>query len=62
VLPREHAAVSVGDQTLRVKVAQRPGAVATAKVESDDLRAVPGGSAARASTRRKAEEEGLKDG
>jgi uncharacterized protein (TIGR00299 family) protein len=62
VLPRQHAAVTVGEQTLRVKVAQRPGAVATAKVESDDLRTLQGGSAARARARRKAEEEGLKDG
>jgi uncharacterized protein (TIGR00299 family) protein len=62
VLPREQSAVTVGEQRLRVKVAHRPGAVATAKVESDDLRALQGGSAARASTRRKAEDEGLKDG
>jgi hypothetical protein len=54
--------VTVGEQTLRLKVAQRPGAVTTAKVESDDLRALPGGSAARARARREAEEEGLKDG
>ena len=62
VLPREHGAVQVGEQTLRVKVARRPGAGATAKVESDDLRAMPGGSAARTRVRRQAEEEGLKDG
>jgi uncharacterized protein (TIGR00299 family) protein len=62
VLPREHAAVTVGGQRVRIKVAQRPGAVATAKAESDDLHAVEGGSAARARARRQAEEEGLKDG
>jgi uncharacterized protein (TIGR00299 family) protein len=62
VLPRELAAVTVGEQTLRVKLAQRPGTVTTAKVESDDLRSITGGSAARAKARQQAEEEGLKDG
>jgi uncharacterized protein (DUF111 family) len=62
VLSREHAAVIVDGQRLRVKVAQRPGAGATAKVESDDLRAMQGGTAARSRARQQAEEEGLKDG
>jgi uncharacterized protein (TIGR00299 family) protein len=62
VLARAHAAVTVDERTLRVKVAQRPEAVVTAKVESDDLRSVTGGSVARAQARRRAEEEGLKDG
>ena len=62
VLPRAHAAVTVDERRLRVKLTQRPGAVATAKVESDDLRGVAGGSAERARTRQRAEEKGLKDG
>jgi uncharacterized protein (TIGR00299 family) protein len=62
VLPRQHDAVTVGEQRLRLKVAQRPNAVTTAKVESDDLRALQGGSAERARARRQAEDARLKDG
>lgn len=37
VLPREEVSVALADQTLRVKVSQRPGGVVTAKLESDEL-------------------------
>jgi len=61
VLQRAAGEVNVGDYVLRTKVAQRDEGL-TAKVESDDLRKVTGGHAARERTRRRAEEEGLKDG
>jgi hypothetical protein len=59
VLPRRHETVEVDGRRLRVKVAERPGN-ATVKVESDDLRTVRGGRAARDRVRRKGEAEGLK--
>jgi pyridinium-3,5-bisthiocarboxylic acid mononucleotide nickel chelatase len=58
VLPRSHAAVDVGGRSIRVKVAQRPGAD-TAKAESDDLLAVKGGRREREGLRQAAERAGL---
>lgn len=59
VLSRQHATVEKDGRRLRVKLARRPDAV-TAKVESDDLRAVRGGRAGRDRARREAEAEVLK--
>jgi hypothetical protein len=58
VLPRRHETVEVDGRRLRVKVAERPGSP-TVKVESDDLRTLPG-RAARDRARREGEAEGLK--
>jgi uncharacterized protein (TIGR00299 family) protein len=58
VLARSQATVDVDGRSVRVKIAQRPGAP-TAKVESDDLLSVKGGRAERDSTRQGAERAGL---
>ena len=58
VLERSQAKVNVDGRSVRVKIAQRPGAP-TAKVESDDLLSVKGGRAERDSTRQAAERAGL---
>lgn len=60
VLDRSQSTVEVEGRKLRLKLTERAGA-ATAKVESDDLRAVPGGRAARERARRQAEHAGLKE-
>jgi len=61
VLSREQVQVSLGEHTLRVKVASR-GDRLTAKVESDDLRNVTGGRAGRERVRRAAEDEETRNG
>lgn len=61
ILSREQVEVRLGEHTLRLKVASRENEV-TAKVESDDLRAVAGGRAARERVRRAAENGESKDG
>jgi uncharacterized protein (TIGR00299 family) protein len=59
VLPRSQESAESGGRMLRVKTAQRPGAM-TAKVESDDLINVSGGREARDKLRRAAEAAVLK--
>jgi hypothetical protein len=58
ILERSQATVEVDGRSVRVKIAQRPGA-STAKVESDDLLSVKGGRSQRDSTRQAAERAGL---
>jgi len=58
VLERSQATVDVDGRSVRVKIAQRPGAP-TAKVESDDLLSVKGGRAERDGARQTAERAGL---
>ncbi len=57
-LARTSATVTVEGRPLRVKSAQRPGGVATAKVEIDDLVSVPGGHAERERVRASGERVG----
>jgi uncharacterized protein (DUF111 family) len=58
ILLRSQAAVEVGGRSIRVKVAERPGAL-TAKAESDDLLSIKGGRKEREALRHAAEETGL---
>jgi uncharacterized protein (TIGR00299 family) protein len=58
-LPRDMKLVQVGNQAVRVKIAQRPQST-TAKAESDDTAQVPGFDT-RSELRRKAEAASLKD-
>ena len=60
VLPRTHSAVEVGGRSIRVKVAQRPGAT-TAKAESDDLLSAKGGREERDRLRHVAEKAGVRE-
>jgi uncharacterized protein (DUF111 family) len=60
VLPRTHSAVEVGGRSIRVKVAQRPGAT-TAKAESDDLLSAKGGREERDRLRHVAEKAGARE-
>jgi uncharacterized protein (TIGR00299 family) protein len=55
VLSRSHETVEVGGRSVRVKIAERAGAM-TAKAESDDLRNVKGGRAERERIRQLAEQ------
>ena len=57
-LARKQATVEVGGRSVRVKVAERPGAP-TAKAESDDLLSVKGGRSERDGMRRAAEHASL---
>ena len=57
-LARTSATVTVEGRPVRVKSAQRPGGVATAKVEIDDLVSVPGGHAERERVRASGERVG----
>jgi uncharacterized protein (TIGR00299 family) protein len=57
-LQRSQATVDVDGRSVRVKVADRPGAP-TAKAESDDLLSVKGGRSERDSMRQAAEQAGL---
>jgi len=61
ILAREQVQVEMGEHTLRVKVAER-AEMRTAKVESDDLRAVAGDRAERERIRRLAEDGEAKNG
>jgi len=61
ILAREQVQVESGGHTLRVKVAERAD-MRTAKVESDDLRAVAGDRAERERIRRAAEDGEAKNG
>lgn len=61
ILSREQMQVSIGEHTLRVKVAAR-GSLRTAKVESDDLRAAAHGRVERERMRRAAEDEESSNG
>jgi hypothetical protein len=61
VLARAHNTVEVDGRNVRVKTAQRPGAV-TAKAESDDLLSVRGGRVEREGIRRAAEKAGSNGG
>ncbi len=58
ILARSQATVDVDGRSVRVKVAQRPGAP-TAKAESDDLLSIKGGRSERDSMRQAAEQAGL---
>jgi pyridinium-3,5-bisthiocarboxylic acid mononucleotide nickel chelatase len=58
VLQRSQATVDVDGRSVRVKVAERPGAL-TAKAESDDLLSVMGGRRERENVRQAAENAGL---
>jgi pyridinium-3,5-bisthiocarboxylic acid mononucleotide nickel chelatase len=58
VLQRSQATVEVDGRSVRVKVAERPGA-ATAKAESDDLLSIVGGRRERENVRQAAESAGL---
>jgi pyridinium-3,5-bisthiocarboxylic acid mononucleotide nickel chelatase len=58
ILPRSQATVDVDGRSVRVKVAERPGAL-TAKAESDDLLSVMGGRRERENVRQAAESAGL---
>ena len=58
VLQRSQATVDVDGRSVRVKVAERPGAL-TAKAESDDLLSVKGGRRERENVRQAAENAGL---
>jgi uncharacterized protein (DUF111 family) len=60
-LSRRAGELDVEGYRVRAKIAQRAGE-RTAKAESEDLRKVEGGHAARERVRRAAEEEGLKNG
>jgi pyridinium-3,5-bisthiocarboxylic acid mononucleotide nickel chelatase len=57
ILERAHETVEVDGRSVRVKTAQRPGAV-TAKAESDDLLSLKGGRVEREGVRRAAENAG----
>ena len=59
VLPRAVERLAGGDGDMRVKVASRPGGVATAKAEMDQVMAAGGGRAARAERRATAEAAAL---
>ena len=61
VLARRTDSIELPERSVRVKVAQRPGAI-TAKAESDDLVSVIGGRSARERARRSAEEAGVRAG
>jgi len=58
ILPRSQATVEVGGRSIRVKVAERPGAP-TAKAENDDLLSARGGRTERAGLRQAAEQASL---
>ena len=58
ILQRSQATVDVDGRSVRVKVAERPGAL-TAKAESDDLLSVMGGRRERETVRQAAENAGL---
>ena len=58
ILQRSQATVDIDGRSVRVKVAERPGAL-TAKAESDDLLSVKGGRRERESVRQAAENAGL---
>ena len=58
ILPRNQATVDIDGRSVRVKVAQRPGAH-TAKAESDDLLSVIGGRKERENVRQAAENASL---
>ena len=58
ILPRSQVTVDVDGRSVRVKVAERPGAP-TAKAESDDLRSAKGGRKERDGLRQAAEKAGL---
>jgi uncharacterized protein (DUF111 family) len=57
ILERAHETVDVDGRSVRVKTAQRPGAL-TAKAESDDLLSLKGGRVEREGVRRAAEKAG----
>jgi hypothetical protein len=57
-LPRNQATVDIDGRSVRVKVAERPGAH-TAKAESDDLLSVMGGRKERENVRQAAERASL---
>jgi uncharacterized protein (TIGR00299 family) protein len=61
ILAREQNTVEVDGRNIRVKSAQRPGAI-TAKAESDDLLSIKGGRTERESVRRAAEKAGSRGG
>jgi len=61
ILAREQNTVEVDGRNIRVKSAQRPGAV-TAKAESDDLLSIKGGRTEREGVRRAAEKAGSRGG
>jgi uncharacterized protein (TIGR00299 family) protein len=61
ILPRSQGTVEVGGRSIRVKVAERPGAP-TAKAESDDLLSTKGGRNEREGLRHAAEKAGLTKG
>ncbi len=58
VLAREQVTVESDQRTIAVKLSHRPDDSITAKAEMDDLKAVPGGFAARAAVRESAQFEG----
>jgi hypothetical protein len=61
ILPRSQTAIDVDGRSVRVKVAERPGA-STAKAESDDVRLAKGGRKERDGLRQTAERVGLTRG
>jgi uncharacterized protein (TIGR00299 family) protein len=61
ILERAHETVEVDGRSVRVKTAQRPGAV-TAKAESDDLLSLKGGRVEREGVRRAAQNAGSSGG
>ena len=59
MLARELIALATPDGELMVKRVARPGGARTAKAEIEQLRAAPGGHAARAKTAQRAEAHAL---